>query len=465
MEVSSLQSAANKPRANCHIPVKKAAVASAHAPNIAIPLRFIVTALLAIAVGFLILTLNPHLLSTYHYGPQIIAVTHLFVLGWLCSLIMGAMYQLVPVALETKLYSERFARWHYLLHVIGFIGMVWQFWDWNLKQVGHYGSALAIGAFIFIYNLARTIARVPKWNVVAFGIASALFWLFMVMIAGLFVVSAKCWPQISPFVPLAQMHAHGHLGVLGFFLMMLVAVSYKLLPMFGLSEIQNQRRAWASIILLNVALAGLFPAILLGSRWKFEFGHLVAVALVLYGFEINAILKARKRRVLDWGLKTFLAGVWTLIPLTATGLILTWPGLPFNERTGQLENVYGELAILGVLTLAILGMLYKIIPFLVWYAAYSEWVGRCAVPSLSDLYQQRWQIAGFWTFIPGIFSLCVSTLLGYEKGVFLSWLLLDASLLCFFINAAIMFSHLLWPKIKTEPAQTVKTGLLFNALR
>jgi len=80
---------------------------------------------------------------------------------------MGAVYQLVPVALETKLHSERRARWHYGFHVVGFAGMVWMFWNWNLKQVGHFGSVLAVGVGLFVYNIARTLLRVPKWNVVA----------------------------------------------------------------------------------------------------------------------------------------------------------------------------------------------------------------------------------------------------------------------------------------------------------
>ena len=66
--------------------------------------------LTALAIGGGSLIASPPLLATYHYSPAAVAATHLFVLGWICSIVMGAMYQLVPVALETKLYSERLAR-------------------------------------------------------------------------------------------------------------------------------------------------------------------------------------------------------------------------------------------------------------------------------------------------------------------------------------------------------------------
>jgi len=168
-----------------------------------------------------LLVARPDILATYHYSQWVIAATHLFVLGWICSVIMGAMYQLVPVALETRLHSERLARWHYALHVVGLTGMVIMFHVGNPMQLGHFGSVMAIGVGLFVYNLARTLARIPRWNVVAAGIAASLCWLMLTILAGLYLAAAKCW-SFSPFNPIAQMHAHAHLGGLGFFVMMIV---------------------------------------------------------------------------------------------------------------------------------------------------------------------------------------------------------------------------------------------------
>ena len=192
-------------------------------------------------MGLLGLIGRPDLLATYHYNQYVIALTHLSCWA-ICSVVMGAMYQLVPVALETRLYSERLARWHFAFHVVGFVGMVWMFWRWDLKQVGHFGSVLAVGVGLFVYNIARTLRAVPRWNVVASGMASALFWLVR---RG--PRRALPWPRPSAptnhgrqtssptqrpatsgraasrgrlreaLRPLAVMHAHAHLGVLGFF--------------------------------------------------------------------------------------------------------------------------------------------------------------------------------------------------------------------------------------------------------
>ena len=199
---------------------------------------------------------------------------------------------------------------------------------------------------------------------------------------------------LAHFDPISTMHAHAHLGGVGFFTMLIVGVSYKLIPMFTLSEVQSRRRAVGSIALLNVGLAGSFVTILLRSPLKLAFALMVVAALAIYGWELEAILRARKRRALDWGIKYFLTAIVLLLPLSVLAVVLSWPGLPLNTFTGQLENLYGFLGLIGVITFAIMGMLYKIIPFLVWFGRYSRQIGRAQVPSLADLYSARLQAAG-----------------------------------------------------------------------
>src|SRR5437016_6342807 len=133
-------------------PVTGTSAFGQNAPPIKLPLAFILTVLAALSLGVTWLAIQPPVLASYHYNQNVIALTHLFVLGWVSSIVMGAMYQLVPVALETKLYSEGLARWQFAFHLIGFIGMVWMFRAWNMKQVGHFGSLMTLGAYLFVFN-------------------------------------------------------------------------------------------------------------------------------------------------------------------------------------------------------------------------------------------------------------------------------------------------------------------------
>lgn len=432
-----------------------------------LPLLFACTGLLALAAGVTCLTLRPDLLAEYHYNQHVVAVTHLMVLGWILTVVMGSMYQLVPVALEARLHSERLAAVQYLLHLVGFVGMVWMFWVWNMKQVGHFGSILAAGVGLFVYNIIRTLRHVPRWNVTATAVSAALVWITLTIVAGLSLATAKCVGDFESGAPqagsvgtllsalkslagtlarldaISMMHAHAHLGAVGCFAVLIVGVSYKLVPMFTLSEVQNTPRAVLSVLLLNIGLAGSIPAMVWQSPWKLLFAVVMATGLVFFGWELRAILRARKRRVLDWGLRYFLTSLVMFLPVSLLGLILAWPGLTLNTFTGRLENLYGLLGFLGIITFAILGMLYKIIPFLVWFSCYSGLIGKTRVPTLSELYSTRLQAVGYWFYLAGMVATSVGILSAGEWNIRVGCGLLVVAVATMLINVVKMLSHFL----------------------
>jgi hypothetical protein len=257
---------------------------------------------------------------------------------------------------------------------------------------------------------------------------------------------------MSRFDAIHAMHAHAHLGVIGLFTVLIVGVSYKLVPMFALSEIQSRRRAQLSLALLNAGLGGAFLTILTASVWKFVFALVVCAALGIYGWEMAAIVRARKRAALDWGVKSFLTSLGMLAPLAVLGTVLAWPRLPLNVFTGQLENLYGFLALLGFVSFAILGMLHKILPFLVWFHSYSPHVGRSRVPNLSELYSERLQVAGYWTWLGGLAITGAGIFLQNKALVSGGGLALATTLVFFAANVARMLSHVFHPKL--EPLTT-----------
>lgn len=422
-------------------------LAGMQAAAVRLPLFFVLTGVLSLLVSGAVLLAQPDLLAMYHYTPHLLAVTHLFVLGFICSIVMGAMYQLVPVTLETQLFSEKLVKFQFAAHVIGFVGMVWAFWNFNMAMVGAFGSLLTLGVGLFVFNLACTLAKVKGWKVIKFGIASALFWLMATVAAGLFLTASKFWNFIS-VQPLAAMHAHAHLGVVGVFVMMIVTVSYKLVPMFTLSELQSERRAWGSVALINIGLVGIFITVLFQEPFRPLFALVMISGFILYGREIIAILRKRNRRTLDWGMKYFLTAIGLLVPLSILALALTWSGLPLNAVTMQLESVYGLIGLFGLVGLAILGMLYKIVPFLVWFHSYSRHIGRAKFPALADMYSVPLQIAGYWSFLAGLAALSFATAWSHATGIRWGGGLMVLSLAIFALNMGKILAHFIRPKIE-----------------
>lgn len=418
------------------------------------------------------LALRPGLLAAYHYNQEIIAITHLLVLGFLLSVISGALYQLVPVVLETRLHSERLARLHYGVHLISVAGMVVMFWRWDMKQVGHFGSGLAFGVGLLAWNLGRTLVQARRWNPVSFGVTSAIVWLVAVIGAGLALAAAKSTYELTGrtdvqpmlavtlagleavqtflarFEPLAVMHAHAHLGLLGVFVLLTCAVAFRLVPMFLLGEIQSPRRAWAALGCLNAGTLAVFLTVLTQSPLKPAAGLLVLAGVTLYLGELRAIVRARRRLNLDWGIRMFLFSQALLLPTAALGLALSLPGQPLTEFIGRLETAYGFLAILGVVGLAILGMLYKIIPFLVWFASYNHAIGRFRTPALHDMYSHGLQAWGAGLWVAGLVTSLAAILLGSPAPARLGAFLLLLSLASFALNVARILRHFFRPRLQ-----------------
>jgi hypothetical protein len=217
--------------------------------------------------------------------------------------------------------------------------------------------------------------------------------------------------------------------------------------MFTLSELQSPRRLAWSLGLLNAGLAGVFVTVLLESPWRLLFALVTISGLALYGLEMVAILRARKRRVLDWGLRYFLTALSLYAPLSGLALVLCWPSLPVTVFTGQLENLYGWVGLVGVVSFAILGMLYKIVPFLVWYHAYSREIGRCRVPALGELCSAPLQAVTYWLLVASLLGVSLATVLSHERAVRWSCALLGLSLVLFAANTAKILRHFFRPTL------------------
>ena len=141
------------------------------------------------------------------------------------------------------------------------------------------------------------------------------------------------------------------------------------------------------------------------------------------------------------------------MPLSFLGIVLSVHSLPLTAFTGQLENVYGFVGLIGVVSFAIIGMLYKIVPFLIWFGTYSKHIGRAKVPALADMYSAKLQALGFWSFLTGLLVTTSGILLSQATVVRIGGVLLLATVITLLVNIGSMVRHYFSPQLASfKPA-------------
>ncbi|WP_243026638.1 hypothetical protein [Thermus albus] len=325
---------------------------------LSIPLGFVLLGEVFWLVALLLWAFHPEAILTPRH-PWGLAVAHLFLLGFGVGVLLGAMHQLLPVVLEAPLYRPE---WGYPVMALWGLGVFLLAWGFTqaffLVPVG---GALVLSALCFFaYHAYLTFRLAPRWNRVATALAWVVFYLVLTPLLGLLQALSQRYGFYDP----ERLTWHLLAGLGGIFLLSILGVGYKLLSMFTLTHGVDERVLGLLLWAANLGLLGLA----MGERLGYLL-LLLAYALALY--DTWRILKNRMKKTLDIGVRHYLAGLFFL------GLALF--ALPFNPVWAALW--FG----LGFVGLVVTGMLYKILPFLVWTHRYAPKAGKEKVPMLKEM--------------------------------------------------------------------------------
>jgi len=325
---------------------------------LSIPLGFFLLGegfLLAFALLF---ALHPEALAVARH-PLGLAMAHLLLLGFGVGVLLGAMHQLVPVVLEAPLYRPTWGYPVMLLWGLGTVLLATGFAR-NPALIPWGGGLALLGLGFFAYHMLRTFLLAPRWNRVATALAWVVLYLVLTPLLGLFQALAQRYGLYDP----DRLLSHILLGFVGIFLLSILGVGYKLVSMFTLTHGVDEGALGLLLWTANLGLLGL----LLGER----LGYLLLFATYLLAlYDTHRILKNRMKRSLDLGVQHY------LVALAFLGLALLT--LPFQP----LAAAYWFA--LGFVGLVVTGMLYKILPFLVWTHRYAPRAGKERVPLLKDM--------------------------------------------------------------------------------
>lgn len=358
------------------------------------------------AVSFLIATVlilkNTSAFTQHYFNPPTLAITHTMALGWGTMIILGASHQLFPVLIEGKLYSNFLAYLSFIFAAIGIPLLVFAFYQFNMGWEAQLGATLInLAVICYLSNLWLSMSNSKSKNIHAMFAFTAVLWLFATTLLGLLLV----WNFTSNILSESSVHylsLHAHLGIIGWFLLMIIGVGSRLIPMFLISKYENVKHLWWIYSLINAGLISFIFIFFLPLKLSFFTLPIILIGsgIALFGNHIYQSYAKRIRKKVDEQVKiSMLSVVLTVIPI----LVLLAVILLFSSvNSVQLELLYGFTIFFGWITSIILGMTFKTMPFIIWNKVYSRIAGLGKTPNPKELFSNNVFIANGVSYLIGI---------------------------------------------------------------
>jgi hypothetical protein len=354
-------------------------------------------------------------------APLGFVAIHLVVLGWLSLLMLGALYQFVPVITGKPLWSQRLALAALLAIVGGLAGMAIGFL--GLAGIGPdaapwlpAGGILVVTGFgLAALNLGTTLWRGRPLPLPAQFIAAGVFFLLvtgslgLIFACALTVAHAPGWTLtfLAHGVPL-----HVAAGFGGWFTLTAMGVSYRLLSMFMLAPEDGR---WTGRWAFRLSFAGLATAVIAGlfdaggeraAMLATDIGEITAgLGFALYITDMVRLYRTRRRRLLELNSKAAAAALGFFVIAVTCFAIIQSAG-----RTADLIGPVGYIFVFGWLSGLGLSQLYKIVPFLTWLERFGPRMGKGPVPRVQDLVSEK--RAGPWFVLYFLAVLAAATAIG-----------------------------------------------------
>jgi len=314
-------------------------------------------------------------------NPQLIAFSHLFLLGFVMMIIFGAMAQLVPVVLEVGHFGVElfYAIWPLLL--IGSVMMVFGFL-YSPALLPYGGMVVLISMMIFVAEIFLTIKKVEKLTLVMSSVLISNTFLFFGIIFGLLMALTFAGTLSLDIDALLRSHVYAVIG--GYILITIMGLSIVLIPMFTLAHSFSMKPLEIAMWMMSVAVVFVITGSLFDLALLNYIGYALApVAMLIYFSLIYTLYKTRPRKENDVYALSVIFSYLSMVVSTALFALYF-----FTDNEVYLLAA-GWLLFFGFFAFLITGHLYKIIPFLVWFERFSPLVGKQKVPMLADMVPPR----------------------------------------------------------------------------
>ena len=338
---------------------------------------------------------------------HVLAVNHLATLGWGTLTAMGAMYQLFPAMIGASVRPDRKATMQYAVFLVGILLMVAGFLARTIPLMVIGGIAVVISVIVFVFLVLRAIPRRRRWTLPATGSMVAVGYLVLTVSWGLLMGinwHHRFWPSLFTY---AGVGTHAGLGLIGWFVQLVISESYYLLPRFMNGKEIGDGRLRIVLAMLNTAVVALVVAALSNLDALARIGIAVlSISGAIYATDLWRFLQGTRGGRPDLTTQHWWA-IWGLtVLLSITGLL--WASGLLLVEGRHLGTAAAVLVLLGWVMLAIMGQLYKVTPFLMWHYRYAKGMTAVEVPRLPAPYYPREGVAPFYLSVAGSVTLALA---------------------------------------------------------
>jgi len=360
------------------------------APPISAPVRFFLTAPLFAMIAALFIFFGEASVLGSRYALETIAVTHLFTIGFIAMVMLGALQQMLPVLAGVSL--PKAALVATLSHGMISVGLLLMVFGLTASLKAMIFAAtifLGVGFLILIVAIVMALKKVSFLTPTIRGMRWALFFASVILFLGMHLLSSY-GTGISGAHHLDLANIHAVLAVFGFAGILIMGVAFQVIPMFYVTPSFDEKY---QKYLVPATVFTLFVWILLNitaPAYGWIAKLLLAVLFTLFGGLILQKMGQRKRPIAD-----ITVYYWRLAGVMAMAGMLFWllGGFVAVELNSYVAVIIGGGFVMSVM----IGMLYKIIPFLVWF--HLNGMGYMSIPSMGEMVHKKMALAQFLLYL------------------------------------------------------------------
>jgi len=407
---------------------------NAPSPNVVLP-HYAIGAIFFIIASVLMYFASADMANSF-IGPKVLSMAHIVILGWITVIIFGALYQLIPVVMEVKLFSETLAHISLYTLVPGTVLLSYSFWNTYIgetlyMQIG--GTLIFISIILFLVNAFMSALKTQQKTIENTFIVTSALWLTITVLFGIFITMNTALHFI-PKSNIELLKIHVHVGIVGWFMLLVIGVSSTLLPMFFIAHKLNRKYLKLSYYFINLGLIALIATLYFDvNEWTKMISGLILLTGIIFFVKYNYdAYKKRLRKKLDIGMKLSVFAFVLLFLTLVFGILSVLNLNDLKDYNLSFNTAYGVSLLLGFLTSLILGQMYKTLPFIVWLKLYQDKVGKFKIPMPAHIYSEKVANWHYYTFLVAIFTLLIgifakeSIVIQISAGVFLITALLYA---------------------------------------